>query len=92
MARDNYIKDRQNVVRVYFSKKIMQLFNEGLPKDERPITYIEAADILEYTLSEIGKRPVLFYSETEHLYPASSNLDSNCSRESSAVNKSSDAP
>jgi len=44
----------------YFSKKIMEMFAEGVPKDknflgEEKISYEEAISVLEHTISEVGK-------------------------------------
>lgn len=58
--------ERQDMLRKQLSKKIMKVLADGLKDDfylsdeEKQISYIEAVDVLQYTISEVQKRPVLF--------------------------------
>ena len=52
----------------YYFKKIMELFAEGIPESLKAasliyktgISYEEAERILEYTISQLRKKPILF--------------------------------
>lgn len=58
--------ERRKVLRKIFSKKILKVFSEGLKDDEhfseeeKQISYAEAVDVLEYTISEMQKMPISF--------------------------------
>lgn len=61
MATDK--EKRMECIKKHFSKEIMHLFSEGVPEDyfgEKEISYEEAVAILQHTISEVKKRPVLF--------------------------------
>lgn len=52
-------------MRQYFVTEIMAVFKKGLPKDDQEIygsgiSYEEAVDALEHTISEMKKRSLLF--------------------------------
>ena len=60
---------RKNLLMHYFTKEIMGVFAAGigpkneygiLSQDERKISYEEAVEVLEHTISEIRKKPILF--------------------------------
>ncbi len=52
----------------YYSKKIMELFAEGIPESlkatsliyKAEISYEETERILEYTISQLRKKPIVF--------------------------------
>lgn len=52
----------------YYSKKIMELFAEGIPESLKAtsliyrtgISYEEAEIILEHTISQLKKKPIVF--------------------------------
>ncbi len=52
----------------YYSKKIMELFAEGIPESLKTasliyrtgISYEETEKILEYTISQLKKKPIVF--------------------------------
>lgn len=58
--------ERREQLRRIFSKKLLKVFSEGLKDDEyfseeeKQISYAEAVDVLEYTISEVKNRPILF--------------------------------
>lgn len=58
--------ERKEKLRKTLSKKILKVFSEGLKdneyfsEEEKQISYTEAVDVLEYTISEVQKRPILF--------------------------------
>lgn len=58
--------ERIEKLRKTLSKKILRVFSEGLKDDEyfseeeKQISYAEAIDVLEYTISEVKKKPILF--------------------------------
>ena len=63
------LKERLPYLQNYYSQKIMELFAEELPEHLKPsidmgpkagISYEEAEKILEYTISQIRNRPVIF--------------------------------
>ena len=63
------ISERLPYLQDYYSQKIMELFAEKLPEKLRPpidmglkagISYEEAEKILEYTASQLKKKPVIF--------------------------------
>ncbi len=63
------IRERLPYLQDYYSQKIMELFAEGLPEELKPpidmglkagISYEEAEKILEYTASQLRKKPVIF--------------------------------
>ncbi len=64
------VKERLPYLQKYYSEKIMELFaNEGIPEKMKPpidvglkagISYKEAKKILEYTISQLDKKPIIF--------------------------------
>lgn len=59
----NDMQKRQKVLNNYFSKKIMELFRKPISEEvltEKKISYEEAVEVLEHTISELGKKPILF--------------------------------
>lgn len=58
-------KKRVDFLRNYFSTKFINAFKEGIPKETADvlgsgISYEEAVDVLEYTISHIGEMRILF--------------------------------
>ena len=60
---------RKALLMHYFTKEIMGVFAAGidpqneygvLSQNERQISYEEAVEVLEHTISEIRKKPILF--------------------------------
>lgn len=55
---------RRNFLKKYYCKKIMSMFSEGVEVEnemyKKAISYEEAISVLEHTISEIGKKPILF--------------------------------
>lgn len=66
------IKERLPYLQKYYSEKIMKLFaEEGIPENMKPpidvglkagISYQEAKKILEYTISQLKNKPIIFNS------------------------------
>lgn len=59
-------EERKKMLCNIYSPKIMQILSEGIPErlETRPekqrISYSEAVSILEYTISKLGDKPILF--------------------------------
>lgn len=70
MRKKMTVKERLPHLQKYYSEKIMDLFaKEGIPEEMKPpidvglkagISYEEAEKILEYTISQLKKKPIIF--------------------------------